>query len=59
MIGCGFVGSASVGKEALKFKKSADALKKVIETIGFLILNIGDKKDGSKILCMQSLWKHY
>ena len=35
MIGCGFVGSASVGKEALKFKKSADALKKVIETIGF------------------------
>ena len=32
MIGCGFVGSASVGKEALKFKKSADALKKVIET---------------------------
>ena len=29
MIGCGFVGSASVGKEALKFKKSADALKKV------------------------------
>ena len=23
------------GKEALKFKKSADALKKVIETIGF------------------------
>ena len=31
MIGCGFVGSASVGKEALKFKKSADALKKVIE----------------------------
>ena len=35
MIGCGFVRSASVGKEALKFKKSADALKKVIETIGF------------------------
>ena len=35
MIGCSFVGSASVGKEALKFKKSADALKKVIETIGF------------------------
>ena len=35
MIGFGFVGSSSVGKEALKFKKSADALKKVIETIGF------------------------
>ena len=35
MIGCGFVGSASIGEEALKFKKSADALKKVIETIGF------------------------
>ena len=35
IIGCGFVGSASVGEEALKFKKSVDALKKVIETIGF------------------------
>ncbi len=35
MIGCGFVGSASIGKEALKLKKSTDALKKVIETIGF------------------------
>jgi len=35
MIGCGFVGSASIGEEALKLKKSAAALKKVIETIGF------------------------
>ena len=29
MIGCGFVGSASIGEEALKLKKSAAALKKL------------------------------
>ena len=34
MIGCGFVGFASIGEEALKLKKSAVALKK-LETIGF------------------------
>ena len=34
MIDSSFVGSASVGEEALKLKESAYDLKKVIETIG-------------------------
>jgi hypothetical protein len=35
MIGCGFVGSASIGEEALKLKNTAAALKKLTEIIGF------------------------
>ena len=35
MIGCGFVGSASIGEEALKLKKSAAALKKLQKQLDF------------------------
>ena len=35
MIGCGFVGSASIGEEALKVKKIGGCFEKVTETIGF------------------------